>query len=255
MSIKIFISSEMNTPDDKQRRIAAVSEIRDLGHFPVHFEELPARPLTKDSDILENCRKQVRKSDMLFAIIDDTISSGMEEEINEAKKTLGDRNIIFYFTKAVRRDFKAKMLWDTLKQKGPLIEFNTTDELKREIRRSFAHFIDDILETNRAFPCVINESISLLPGQEWKKEFNLTSGDIVTITCIGNCSFFMYFVSRVEYVKLRPHHSDYEICPPQSRYTSQEKIDKTDDYYLILRKSQFYNRSVKVDVKVRCERE
>ena len=44
--LKIFVSSEMVTKIDKERRKAAINEIAELGHIPVVFEDFPGRRIS-----------------------------------------------------------------------------------------------------------------------------------------------------------------------------------------------------------------
>ena len=131
----------MNSEDDKKRRKAARLEIFDLGHFPIGWEDLPPKILYTTA--AEECLRIVREdSDMLLAIIDDTVSDIIKKEIEEAIKTHGEEKIFYFFTDDHdKRDESACALWaevtklSSKKYVYVVKEFSNISQLRKCIKR------------------------------------------------------------------------------------------------------------------------
>lgn len=258
MPTDMFVASEMDTREDKKRRRAAVEEIEELGHNPVYFERLPGRPLPSDQYPIDKCRELVRKADIVIAIIDDTVSEGMEAELDEATESLGEDKIFYYFTETGERDAKARRLWKLAKKGCIMKEFRNVRQLRKEIKRSIASYLEDALRVapKKTSEMLMDKVIGLDPDEEWEEEIELERGDIITVTCTADESFYADFLPREEYVQQRtsgvlgsfgfPFGSD---CP---QFTKRVKIPEDDDYYLVVRVGVF-SGTARIRVKVRCD--
>jgi hypothetical protein len=258
MPMKVFISSEMTTVDDKRWRKAAIKEIDEIGHDPIFFENLPVRSFEGDQNACDKCRAMVRNSDLLIAIVDDTISDGMKIEIDEALKMLGEKKIIYYFTNKGMRDSKADEMWEMAKNGYLLKEILTPSALRKEIKKSIASYLEDALKSRKEQSSIIyNESIKLPPDYEFHKSFDLKKGDTITVTCLGTSHFYFGFYPRNEFVTLRKKDMGmfgFEPGTDDCQFTKEIKIEKNDDYYLVLRRSMWQPDSTEVQVKIKCER-
>ena len=230
----------MKTDEDMERREAAIKEIEILGHEAVCFEKLPGRPLPDDKDTKDKCLEMVNESDLLIAIVDDTLTEIMEAEIEEAYKQLGSTRIFLYFTKGTKRDHKAKGLWDSSKNSNILKEFESPDDLKLVIARSIASYLKDAFaKPSKKSSVLLSTKIALQSCNEWSRRFSLSKGDTITITCLANQPFYAGFHSREEFVRRRgaAWHSGFEFgnLNQKKGYTKKMKIKDDDDYYFILR--------------------
>ncbi len=177
----IFMSSEMDSQEDKERRKAVIEEIEELGHNPIYFERLPGRPLQSHQYPIDKCRELVQKADILIAIVDDTVSEGMQAELNEATEFLGEDKMFYYFTETGERDMKARDLWKSAKEGYILKEFENVHQLRKEIKRSIASYLEDALGVapKRTSEILTDEVIKLRSDEEWEEEFELEGGDIM----------------------------------------------------------------------------
>ncbi len=259
----IFISSEMEISEDMERRKSAIEEIRELGHTPIYFEGLPGRPLTGKQDTPDKYREMVCASDILVIIVDDTVSEGMKDELKEAENSLGDERIFYYFTRNERRDKEARDLWEYAKKENILKEFETPYELRKEIKKSIASYIEDALKKKeKTAEMLMDESIYLTLDGEWYKLFKFNKEDVVTITCFSNSNlfnngnFYVGLFPREEYIKRRTggifFRFDFD-SKETSAYTDKVVIPEDDDYYLVLRRGISQLHGV-MKVQIRMER-
>ena len=243
----------MNTKSDLDRRKAAIKEIRELGHIPIAFEEWAGRAI---SDVIEYCNENVKGSDLFVIIIDDTISDAMDAEHDTALNVIGLKKVFYYFTSNGERDKKAENIWETAKHGYLLKEFSNKAQLRREIKKSIASYMEDALKQKRESKVIFNETISLKAGREWHKDFSFNSGDIVTITGLSDNAFYAGFFSREEYVNQRKGGFfggfNFEFDSDKSQYTTREKISQDDDYYLVIRVSSWGDKTT-IQVKIKRE--
>lgn len=254
--IKIFISSEMKDAKDTDRRQAAIEEIRKLGHDPVCFEQLPSRPLPANQDPEKKCIELVRKSDILMAIVDDTVTKVMEAEIDEAYKRLGSDAVILYFTKNQKRDAKAKTLWDSSKKSNILKEFDSTGELRHEIARSIASYLDDAFSKQSSkSEILLSETVILDTGARKAWRYELSKGEILVITCISTLPFLAGFYPRESYIRKRNEGLfggfSFGNKAEKKSYTEKVKITQNDDYWFVVQAGGFLpaHHSIAVEVK------
>jgi len=256
MTMKVFISSEMSSPQDCERREAAIEEIKELGHDPIFFEGLPGRPLSEGQDMENKLREIVRDSNILLAIVDDTVSEGMDIELDEAISSLGEKRIFYFFTKDPKRGPFARKLWLTAKNGCILKEFETPLELRKEIRKSFASYMEDNLKKKRKVSRILlNKEIVVTSDQDWRQLFRLNSGDVVAITCEGSSKFLAELVSMRQF-RLRNAMSRFEFHPSQETqlYSDRKEIIHDDDYCLVITGVGLSCISVNIRVEVRRER-
>lgn len=254
----IFVSSEMDSQEDKERRKAAIQEIGELGHNPIYFERLPGRPLKSRQYPIDKCRELVQKADILVAIVDDTVSEGMQAELDEATEFLGEDKMFYYFTDTGERDMKARSLWKSAKRGYILKEFENVHQLRKEMKRSIASYLEDALGVapKRTSEILTDKVMKLTSGEESEEEFELKRGDIITVTCTADENFYADFLPRDKYVQRRtggafgafgfPFGSD---CP---QFTKRVQIPEDDDYYLVIRVGVF-SGTARIRVKVRCD--
>jgi hypothetical protein len=260
MPLKVFISSEMGTSDDKERRKAARAAIEDkTGHIVYCFEKLPGRPLQDDQNPVGKCLQMVRESDILIGIIDDTVSSVMIKELKEAVAALGQKRIFYYFTANGARDDKAKALWKHAKKGYIIKEFETSEELGDQIIQSLASYIEGALsETRPITQTLIDEETKIRSEEEkeWELE-DLKKGDILTITCKGNENFYAGVFQREEFINKRSAGIggafNFPFGSDRPQFTKKLTIIEDDDYFLIIRVG-YFSGTARIDIKVKCRR-
>lgn len=257
---KIFISSEMKEPLDKERRRAAQAEIQAIGHLPIYFEDLPSRKIPDDKETKVVCLEMVRESDLCLAIVDDTVTPIVAAEIKEAMKCLGSDRVVFYFTRNVKRDKKAEDLWNLVKQGWIVKEFETPDELAREIARSIASFAGDAIKGLSKKVGTSEELIELRSHRTWEKRIALKKGEKVTITCKSLVVFFKFkagFYSREEYFKRKPtdflNEFNFGRQTAKPHFTCRTTIEDDDDYYLFIKADTYPAGFAFVTVEVKIE--
>jgi len=253
MALKIFVSSEMRNAEDQMRRREAIKEIESLGHIPVYFEGLPGRPFQGDEDVDRKCRAMVRESDILTVIVDDTVSEAMEREISEARRSLGVGRMFYYFTRNASRDKTATALWNSAKEGYILKEIESPAELRREIKRSLASYIDDVFSSSGpAEDVLLEKTFALKSDEEQHEEFEFSKGDVVTVTCTADENFYAGLFPREEYIKKRSNPFSFSFGTDKPQYTTKVEIPEDDDYYLVLRVGVFSGTGrIRVKVKVR----
>jgi hypothetical protein len=258
MPLKIFVSSEMKTESDKERRKAAIDEIMELGHIPVVFEDWPARPLPEGSNLIEFCKEKVATSDIFFIVVDDIVSKAIDAEHEAALENIGPNKMFYYFTKSIKRDDRVKQLWSYAKNGYIAKEVSDAIELRQEIKRSIASYIEDALKKEKKISEIIfDESLDLEPDEEWHQEFRLEKGDVITITCIADEKFYAGFFSREEYIQRRGGGGlgmfDFTYGTDMPQCTAKIAIQEGDDYYLVIRVG-VWSDEAEIYVKVRCDR-
>lgn len=258
--LKIFISSEMGEPQDDDRRLAARTEIEAMGHLPVCFEDLAGRRIPSNKKIPTVCIELVRESDLCLAIVDDTVTPTMAAEIKEAMKCLGSDRVVFYFTRNVTRDKKAKDLWNLVKQGWIVKQFERPDELAREIARSVASFAGDALKRSTERSRKLEDVIELRPLRSWEKKLSLKKGDKVTVTCRSALPLFKFKVglySREEYFKRKPTDlfDEFKFGRQTSRpyFTCKVTIAEDDDYYLFIKADSYAAGMALINVETKIE--
>jgi hypothetical protein len=230
----------MKTEDDMNRRRAAIEEIRNLGHEAVCFEQLAARPLPTDQDTKEKCVELVRKSDILFAIVNDTVTEVMKAEIDEAYERLGPGRMFFYFTKNGKRDGKAKALWESSKRSHILKEFMSSDELRLEVARSIASYLDDVFSREPSkSPILVSETFDLRIGGQKIRRFTMSKGTTIVITCMSSYPFLAGFYSREVFIRKRSAGLfggfNFGNKAERNEYTERIEISENEDYYFVLK--------------------
>src|SRR5439155_2957336 len=254
MPLKIFLSSEMKSPEDQKRRRETIKEIESLGHIPVYFEGLPGRPLQDVEDVDKKYLAMVRGSDVFMVIVDDTVSEAMEREINEAKRSLSEGRMFYYFTKAPLRARAAVALWNSAKKGYILKEFETPGDLRKEVKRSLASYIDDVLGSAGTMDRVLlNRTFTIEPEEEQHEEFELSKGDLVTVTCTADENFYAGLFPRAEYIEKRGMGAfGFSFGTDKPQFTTKVEIPEDDDYYLVLRVGVFSGTGrIHAKVKVR----
>lgn len=259
--MKVFISSEMNQPIDMERREVARSEITEIGHIPNCFEDLPGRRNPEKEDTQEMCLRLVRDSDVVLAIIDDTVTDIMDSELKEAMKSLKENRIFFYFTKHGKRDEKAKRLWCSVKNSWVIKNFETPYQLAKEISRSFASFASDVLkEDSESSEPPLDVTIRLTPGlmKAWK--LRLEKGTNVTITCTATSTLDKFkagLYPREEYFRRKPKSifEAFNFGRPSAKphYTQKVKVKETDDYYFVIRADLLFFGPGEIRTEIRVE--
>ena len=254
MSLKVFLSSEMKSAEDHRRRRAAIKEIESLGHIPIYFEGLPGRSLPGGEDIDQKYLAMVRGSDLCIVIVDDSVSEAMDREINEARRSLGEGRMFYYFTRITSRHQTASALWNSAKKGYILKEFETPQDLRKEIKRSLASYIVDVLgSTGTTDRVLLDKTFTLKSEEEQHEEFELLKGDIVTVTCTADENFYAGLFTREDYIKKRgggPFGFVFGTDKPQ--FTTRVEIPEDDDYYFVLRVGAFSGTGrIRTKVKVR----
>jgi len=245
----------MKDQNDLDRRKAAIEEVKELGHQPIVFEDWPSRSLPKETTLITYCEEKVASSDILIIIIDDDISDAMEAEHDAALNSLGEDKIFYYFTTNKKKTLKAMKIREKAKHGYIIKEFESLIELRKEIKRSIASYIDDVIEIKRKkSEILVDEEIKIGSGKEKEYEFELNKGDVVTITCMGNGKFYAGFFNREDYIQRRSAgiggafgFNFGDDCP---EYTTKVDIPEDDDYYLVLRVSVL-SGTTRIRVKVR----
>jgi len=256
--MKIFLSSEMKSKEDMERRKVAIEEIELLGHEVKCFEKLPARPLPGKQQLKDICLELVRQSELVMVIIDDSISEVMEAEIREAFEHHGSSRIFLYFTKDGERDKKAIALRDSSKQSHIMTEFDTPAELKTQIARSIASYLNDAF--NKPSPKsikLLDEEIELHNGERRVWSWSLDKGNVVTVSCLGNQAFIAGFYSRKEFFERRGKGFlgafDFGRIPEDSGFTDKRRITEDDDYYFVIAAPYLMmgTCSIEIDIKMK----
>jgi len=261
VALKIFVSSEMKNHEDNERRAAAIEEIRELGHFPVVFEEWPSRKLPEGSTVVKHCKNEVVSSDIFMIIVDDDVSPAMKAEHKAAIEHIGPGNMFYYFTKKSTRTSAANGLWKRASKGYILKVFETNEELRKEIKRSLASYAKDMLKRKKTTKILMDKTIKLDADEEFHEEFELEKGDVITITCISEYEFYAGFFPREEYIRRRTSGIfgafNFELFTNTPEYTKKVKIKEDDDYYLVIRVGVFGGGVFsipKIHVKVKCEK-
>lgn len=256
--MKIFISSEMNEPIDMERRSAARNEIGKIGHNTNCFEDLPGRRNPDDTDTREMCLALARDSDLLLAIVDDTVTEIMDAEIKEALSSLGENRILFYFTKRGSRDGEATAMWNSIKTSWIVREFEDTNQLRTEISRSIASYAGDVLKTAHAAPKVFfDKTIELGSMQTKFWRWTLKKGTSITITCDSNSIYHQFkagFYSREEFFKRKPTDIfkgfNFGKNSEKPHYTHKTKVPEDDDYYFVINAGLYFGTArIKIELK------
>lgn len=259
--MKVFISSEMNQAIDMERRQAARNEITEIGHVPNCFEDLPGRRNPEDKDTQDMCLALVKDSDLVLAIIDDTVTDIMDSELREAIQCLEQNRIFFYFTKLGKRDERAKRLWDSVKKSWIIKTFDTPDQLAKEISRSFASFVGDVFkEASEPSVTPLDKTIRLRPGGTMTRKLRIKKGRTVTITCTANYTLHTFkagFYSRDEYFRRKPKSIfegfNFGRQSEKPHYTRKIKVDETDDYYLVIRAAILFGSPAEIRTEIRVD--
>ena len=260
MPLKIFISSEMGTEDDKRRRKVARSAIENkAAHIAQCFEKLPGRALPDNLNPVDKCLQMVKESDILMVIVDDTVSSVMNQEIKEAVKSLGQKRIFYYFTANGQRDDKSVALWKQAKKGYILKEFETPEELENLIIQSLSSYVEEVLVKSRyQIEILIDEEVKMRSEEEmeWELE-DLKKGEILTVTCKGDENFYAGIFPREEFIRKRSAGIGKTFAFPfgtdKPQYTKKMTIPFDDDFFLIIRVG-YFSGTANIEVKVKCHR-
>jgi hypothetical protein len=249
----------MDTEEDKRRREETINEIRELGNNAVYFENLPSRPLREDSekDVLDKCRNLVKGSDALIAIIDNTVSQGMNIELEEARKSLGENKIFYYFTKTKERDDTVKKLRENVKLRSILTEIETPTGLRREIRKTLASYAEDVLKSNKS-KILTDELVDVQSGKDQIWSYKFEKGTITIATCTGTTGFYAGLFDREEYANRYKGDlfGDFNFdCEKRPAYTIKKVIPEEDDYYLVIRfEGGLFSSKASIHVKVEAKK-
>jgi len=257
MSMNIFISSEMASDEDKKRRAAAIKEVSELGHQPMYFEGLPARPFPDTQNAEDKCRELVRTSDIMLFIVDDTESIGMGWEIDEALKAFGNKKIMYYFTTKGNRDQKAIQLWNSAKDGYKCGEFQNASELRKQIKKTIGSYLEDALKKKGQSEILLDKEYVLPPNGEEHIRFSCDVGDSIIITCLGDRSFYTGFFIRTDFIALRKKVEGmfgFKYGDDREQFTFKVPISINDDYYLVLRRTIHSEYSAKIQVRVKREK-
>jgi len=263
MKMKVFISSEMNQAIDSERRDAVRKEIVDLGLISNCFEDLPGRRNPDDYGAREMCLQLVRESDLFLTVVDDTVTDVMDSEIREASSCLEESRIFFYFAKPGTRDQRARELWDRVKKSWIIKEFETTQQLTTEVSRSIASLASDALtKASGVSEKPLDVTLTLRPGQTRTKKLTLKKGDTITITCKSRLTltpFHAGLYSREEYFRRSPQGPfqsfNFGRASAKPHFTDRRRITSNDDYYFVIRTSQFVIISAaNIRVEIRVEK-
>lgn len=257
--VKIFVSSEMKSDEDNERRQAAIQEIHRLGHTPKYFEGIPSRYFGDDRNAIDKCIELVRDSEAMILIVDDTVTKIMQLEVQEGVETFGKDNVYLYFTKDRMRDNAATDLWNSAKQKYSLKQFVDTNDLRDGICKSIASYLEDeVRKKDKSHDLLFDKKIQI--GTNGKFELaleDLKKGDILTITCLGDKNFYAGLFNRGEFIGMRTSgiggSSDFPFGSDSLEYTERVTIPDDDDYYLVLRVGVFtgYIGNANIHVKIK----
>jgi hypothetical protein len=251
--VRAFISSEMETAADEKRRRVAVDTISGLGHEPVYFEGKAARPLPRGMDALAFCRKLVRESDVLLAIVDDAVTEAMEAELDEAHAKLGEERVFYYFVRGQSRDSRARSLWNGVKHSNLIATFTTDPELATAVRKSMASYIDDALRARAtARPNVVLDSAQVVTvGQLrwWHHEFE--AGDRITVDIYGNGRFYAALLTAAQFAKLHSGDAEYGMSfgSDKTAFHLELEVEDDGDYYLAIKRGMWNDRPVAVNIR------
>lgn len=184
----------------------------------------------------------VRSSSLFVCIVGETVTDAMHAELEEAVISLGPARIFYYFLRGPsKRDAQAEELWNRAKNQNVLTQPNTPEELKMEIRRSIASYIEDVMRSPEARAEIpLDKSCKLTAGSELHYRFEFKKGEEVTFTVISDEPIFAGLFSREEYASLRSG-SMFGFAPGTDcrTITRQREIETDDDYYLVLRRTMW----------------
>lgn len=242
MSLKVFVSSEMDSEDDIERRNYANKAISEAGHIPVMFEDFAGRPFEQyEKSAIDPCIEEVKNSDLFVFIVDDNISKGMKAEYSTAKEYLGTNKIFYYFTKNNQKSSEVEYLWSETKKEGLLKEFQSNNDLQRLITKSFAHYLKDKIKKGPEI--IFEEDMEINAGYEKHLRWWFEKGDNIIVTVVADGDIYAEFMIRKEYVKRKDGADegmfDFEFGTDRSTYTVEGEIEESDDYYLVLRVSSW----------------
>jgi hypothetical protein len=243
----------MESAEDKSRRQTAKKTLEGMGHVPVLFEGQPARHLKAGLTARDYCRELVKGSEVLLAIVDDTVTEAMKDELEEALRSLGEEHLFYYFTSISTRDEAATELWEETKDSNKLATFSTLEELKGEIRRTVGSFIDDALKNVRHAPEVLGEETYDLKsdGPAWWR-FELFRGDRVQATLTGGERFYATFCDAGQFAKLHhnPRAEGMETGTDRSAHYFDRTIEDSGDYYIMVRRSAWRTNTIHIKIRV-----
>lgn len=141
--LSFFISSKAD--ELKAERQAVISAIRDMRMNPVFFEGFGARP----GKPLEECLKEVERSDFYIGIFGNQYSSATETEYRKAKES-GKPCLIYIKTiDEFKRDDKLTAFIKDLKTSHFYGLFQTPEELAARLKEDIARAITALVETER----------------------------------------------------------------------------------------------------------
>lgn len=238
---------------DKSRRRTAKKTLEGMGHVPVLFEEQPARHMKAGQTAREYCRELVKASEVLLAIVDDSVTEAMKDELEEAHRSLGEDHVFYYFTGDSRRDEATTELWEETKDSNKLATFSTLEELKSEIRRTVGSFIDDALRNARHAPEVLGEETYDLKsdGPTWWR-YELSRGDRVQATLTGSERFYATFCNAGQFARLHhnPRVQGMETGTDRSAHYFDQTIEDPGDYYVMVRRSAWRANTIQIKIRV-----
>jgi hypothetical protein len=251
--MKAFVSSEMGTTFDLRRRQVAVQALKELAHEPVFFEAQPARPLPKGVTMDGFLRRLVQRSDVLLAIVDDSVSAAMSLELDAASEELGEGRIFYYFTSGRDRDESAQSLWDEVKDSNKLATFASDHELGIEIKRSIGSYADDVLQEPANGPEVLLEAKHSVGSDElewW--DWELEAGDVIDATLTGDDKFYATLADADGFVRLHEHRRSQglETGTAKSAHHLRHRVEEDGTYYLMIRTSAWLSGKVSIRIKV-----
>lgn len=240
MPVRVFVSSESKTDADRRRRNAAINEISRLGHIPVLFEGQPGRALREGEDPLDRCRALVRDSDLVLAIVDDTVSPAMRVELKEAEDRLGRERISYYFVRGSAKDEEAKRLWNRAKTTHVLLEPDSEQALRTDIGRVIASYVDDAVSFSHSGPVVLhNEPHLLKPGYYHWEQFELREGDRMVVTCESEVPFYGRLMDRQSFTRFRKSGGEIGMSLGSDgvSFTDEVVADRSDVWYVAIKYS------------------
>lgn len=100
---------------------------------------------------------------------------------------------------------------------------------------------------------IFDDTIKLVPNEEWHYELELNKGNIITITCNGDDNFYADFCSREEYIDRYGQPFRFPFGSDDSAGTNRYEVEEDDDYYLVIRRSMWSIDPVNIRVKIKLD--
>jgi hypothetical protein len=194
--------------------------------------------LRAGEDPLDRCRALVGESDILIAIIDDTVSEPVAAEIREAEKRLGRSRMSYFFVRDAHRDTSAVNLRERVKNTHVLVEPQDDAALRDEVGKSIASYLDDAVRASRRLQSTLLDKVfAVQPGYYVWESFQLRAGDRIVATCNSSRRFYGRLMTRESFVRWRNSGADTGMSfgSDGPSFTAELVADREDEWYIGLK--------------------